>query len=245
MEKFNKEELISSLIMAGYNKVDILLYTLAINKIKNDKKLNSELIFEDAYVPSATFSSFIHYDEGTYSLGSNSLNDNVSIDNNASLLLGDIMPINKKLVSYFINEDLTDIIIKKAKLIGLDNLSTHVDLFSNKEINIIKEKYGNEIFGELYSYTEKLDHEDYKNMQELEIIDLMSNYNSSNYIYNFCLNEEQQEIARNVLMINAVIKEDTENFKNYEDILEYYQKRDGNKSVLLSVCEAHSRIKKP
>ena len=36
IEVFNNEELISSLIIAGYNKVDILLYKLVLDKIRED-----------------------------------------------------------------------------------------------------------------------------------------------------------------------------------------------------------------
>lgn len=243
MEIYNKEELISALIVAGYNKVDTLLCILVIDHIKNDKGNNEMLTFLDNQIESYGFRNYVEFDDYTYRVNALSLNEKVSECSDGELLVGDLLPLRERLVKYLINVDLSDAIIKKAKLIGINKLHLHADLFSNKEINIIKQEFGNEVFGELYNFSGKLECEDYKNMSDDEIYELVKDYRFSNYIYKFCLNEYQKEIASLAIRKNAMSKKHL-NEVTFEDILDAYKDKETNSSVLISVCDAHSRTKK-
>lgn len=246
IEVFNNEELISSLIIAGYNKVDILLYKLVLDKIREDEKINKQLAFKNTNLISSTFSWYITYEDLTYSLHRKELTDAISYEKgNFDILVGDVLPANKKLIKYLLDTDLKDIIIKKAKLIGTENLHLHSESFSNKEINILKEEFGIEVFGEVYSYIDKLPVNDYRNMTDEEVIEHMKNFKYTNFIYKYCLSDHQREIADKVLLENGIIP-NLENHSNdeYSDILEEYKNKETDSSVLINVCSAYSRMKR-
>lgn len=239
MEKYNSEELISTLLIAGFNKVDQLLITLVIDKIKKDEKINKILSFDNDNFYSNQFSEYVSFEDFVYYInGSSPRNIAYYNKDNKEVLIGDLLLINKTLLNYILEDGLKDVIIKKAKLIGIEDLSIHVDLFSNKEINIIKEEYGNEVFGDLYNTDMKFKYDDFKNISDEELVNIMKNYTGCNYIYHYLLTDRQKIIAKNAMNNNAK----SYNFEDNEDIiLNNIRTRDRNESALFSVIDAISR----
>lgn len=244
IEEFSTEELISSLIMAGYNRVDDLLLALVLDHLNNLDFGNMRIMYNGDSSLSSKFTSFISYEDNVYSLTQKSLSVPIySVKNEDDILVGDILPVNSTLVKYFINTDLGKIILLKASMIGINNLSNHPDLFSNKEINILKEKLGSDVFGELYSQVDKLEVEDYASMSEKQITQLAQKNKgfSHSYIYKYCLNNHQRQIANEVLSISSNYNLSSHLHKSVDGIISEYRNRESNNSILLSVCEIHSR----
>jgi len=142
MEQINTEILVSSLIVAGFDKVDFLFYTYILGKISLDNQELNLFEFQDKEY-SEIFKKYIDFDGTIFQLKNGySLDMNVFEIRNENYPLKRFLNTNKKLIEYINNLDIKEIIFKKINDIGYQNIEQLNYLFSNKEKEIMYKMFG-------------------------------------------------------------------------------------------------------
>ena len=243
MEKYTVGDLVSALLISGFNKVDSLLLKLLNKKIQNDPILGRKLFFVNS-IESSVFRNVITYDKSVFEIKGKTALDSLYYSDECNVTFGDVLPKKEILINYAINEDLTDVILEKVSKIGLDNLPNYIHLFSNKEIDIVKHKLGNKVFGSFLSFDADLQIIDYKKLRNDDILCIIDSFKSLNYIYNYCLNEEQKKYVENKRpelfkpMFSSFLNDNESIEKNMK---ENKEEKSEDMPVLLVVLEELSR----
>ena len=139
MEKINTEVLVSSLFSIGFDKVDTVLFTYTIGQLSIDNQQLQLFDFEDSETHQM-FNKYFDYDGIAFKLkGEITLDTMVSYNNERFYPLKKMLNTNKKLIEYLSQLDFSEIVLKKAKLYGMQNIE-QVDKyrFSNKELEILQ-----------------------------------------------------------------------------------------------------------
>lgn len=139
MEKINTEVLVSSLFSIGFDKVDTALFTYTIGQLSIDNQQLQLFDFEDSETHQM-FNKYVDYDGIAFKLkGEITLDTMVSYNNERFYPLKKMLNTNKKLIEYLSQLDFSEIVLKKAKLYGMQNIE-QVDKyrFSNKELEILQ-----------------------------------------------------------------------------------------------------------
>ena len=133
MEKINTEVLVSSLFSIGFDKVDTVLFTYTIGQLSIDNQQLQLFDFEDSETHQM-FNKYVDYDGIAFKLKGEITLDTMVSYNNEKML-----NTNKKLIEYLSQLDFSEIVLKKAKLYGMQNIE-QVDKyrFSNKELEILQ-----------------------------------------------------------------------------------------------------------
>lgn len=143
MEKYNLENLISTLFVLGYDQLDSIFLTLITGKIYTEK--GNQFEYEEKEF-TKEFKKFVNFDGFVYKLKEGlTLKSNTKLFKDKTYTIKDLFTsgvVNKKLSDYLINFDFRDIIIRKISLIGPNKIDKLACLFSNKEKSIIYEMFG-------------------------------------------------------------------------------------------------------
>lgn len=146
MEKINTEDLITALLLAGFDKVDSTLITFTLGYISLNSGSLGDFEFK-AEKLSWTFNNFIVSEQGAYRLKEGfDLDTNVSPIEGRKISLRRILHINRKLLSYIESLDFTPILTRKIEAIGYDRISSFESLFCDKEKQIISENIDKNLF---------------------------------------------------------------------------------------------------
>lgn len=146
MEKINTENLITVLLLAGFDKVDSTLITFTLGYISLNSGSLGDFEFK-AEKLSWTFNNFIVSEQGAYRLKEGfDLDTNVSPIEVRKISLRRILHINRKLLSYIESLDFTPILTRKIEAIGYDRISSFESLFCDKEKQIISENIDKNLF---------------------------------------------------------------------------------------------------
>ena len=141
MEQINSETIISSLLVAGYDQVDTLLYTYLVGKLSIDDRKSQVFEFiENDF--SKTFEEYIQFDGIKYKLKEGyNINSNIKVTKDDYYPLRKLLKTNNKLIEYINSFDLRDIVIKKISILGQSNKEMLKGCFSNKEKEVIIEMF--------------------------------------------------------------------------------------------------------
>jgi len=139
MEVINTEILISSLFRAGFDKVDSLLFTFTLAKISINNCKNKLFQFKDREL-GILFNKYVDSKNFVFKLKDGyTLTTRIKV-NNYVVPLAMALNTNSLLVDYLNNLDFSEIILKKARFLGIKNtLEIDEDRFSHKEIEILKQ----------------------------------------------------------------------------------------------------------
>ena len=137
MDIINSEIVVSSLFVAGFDKVDVFLYTYTLSQLSIDNRKTKLFSFEDTAL-SQTFNKYFDYNGIVFILKDGySLDSNIFNREGYNLPLRKVLHVNKKLIDYLNNLDFVPIIAKKIEDIGIENIEKLEYLFSSKEKKII------------------------------------------------------------------------------------------------------------
>ncbi len=139
MEKISTEVLVSSLFSIGFDKVDTVLFTYTLGQLSIDNQQLQLFDFEDSETHQM-FNKYVDYDGIVFKLkGEITLDTMVSYNNERFYPLRKMLNTNRKLIEYLSQLDFSEIVLKKAKLYGMQNIE-QVDKyrFSNKELEILQ-----------------------------------------------------------------------------------------------------------
>lgn len=140
MEKINTEVLVSSLFNIGFDKVDNVLFTYTLGQLSIDNQQLQLFEFEDSETHQL-FNKYVDYDGIVFKLKDEiTLDTMVSYNNEKFYPLKKMLNTNKKLIEYLSQLDFSEIVLKKAKLYGMQNIE-QIDKyrFSNKELEIFQQ----------------------------------------------------------------------------------------------------------
>lgn len=140
MEKINTEVLVSSLFNIGFDKVDNVLFTYTLGQLSIDNQQLQLFEFEDSETHQL-FNKYVDYDGIVFKLKDEiTLDTMVSYNNERFYPLKKMLNTNKKLIEYLSQLDFSEIVLKKAKLYGMQNIE-QIDKyrFSNKELEIFQQ----------------------------------------------------------------------------------------------------------
>lgn len=140
MEKINTEVLVSSLFNIGFDKVDNVLFTYTLGQLSIDNQQLQLFEFEDSETHQL-FNKYVDYDGIVFKLKDEiTLDTMVSYNNEKFYPLKKMLNTNKKLIEYLSQLDFSEIVLKKAKLYGMQNIE-QIDKyrFSNKELEILQQ----------------------------------------------------------------------------------------------------------
>ena len=140
MEKINTEVLVSSLFSIGFDKVDNVLFTYTLGQLSIDNQQLQLFEFEDSETHQL-FNKYVDYDGIVFKLKDEiTLDTMVSYNNEKFYPLKKMLNTNKKLIEYLSQLDFSEIVLKKAKLYGMQNIE-QIDKyrFSNKELEIFQQ----------------------------------------------------------------------------------------------------------
>lgn len=155
MEKINPENLITALILTGFEKVDSILMTFTLGHLTKDNDLLKEFEFKGEKM-SRTFNDFIIFENGSYRIKEGfDLNTNISSDKEKECPLKNILHTNNKLLNYIGILDFTSIISKKIESIGYNRIKDYEYLFSEKEKQIIYDKIDKNLFDKSKSLSKR------------------------------------------------------------------------------------------
>lgn len=137
MEKINTEILVSTLLVAGFQQVDSVLFTYTLGKLSLDNQELNLFEFTDEETTN-TFNKYISFDGMVYKLKTPyALEDNVSSVEKYIIPLKKVLHTNNKLLDYLNKLDFEEIVLKKLSLLrDTQNLDY---LFCQKEKEIIGE----------------------------------------------------------------------------------------------------------
>ena len=142
MEIINTEIVVSSLLSAGFDQVDALLYTFVLGQLSLDNRELQMFEFSDNEL-SALFNQFVDYNGIIFRL-----KDGFSLKTNVSPVDGKVLPLekalhtSKKLIDYFSQLDYKRIVLKKISTLYDDGVDNVEMFFSEKEKSIIHEMFG-------------------------------------------------------------------------------------------------------
>lgn len=137
MEKINTEILVSTLLVAGFQQVDSVLFTYTLGKLSLDNQELNLFEFADEETTN-TFNKYISFNGMVYKLKTPyTLEDNVSPVEKYIIPLKKVLHTNNKLLDYLNELDFEEIILKKLSL--LQDTKNQDYLFSQKEKEIIRE----------------------------------------------------------------------------------------------------------
>lgn len=146
MEKINTEDIITALLLAGFDKVDSTLITFTLGYISLNNGSLRDFEFK-AEKLSWTFNDFVVSEQGAYRLKDGfDLDTNVSPVKEREIPLRRILHTNRKLLSYIESLDFTPILTRKIEAIGYDRISSFESLFCDKEKQIISENIDKNLF---------------------------------------------------------------------------------------------------
>ena len=138
MVKFNDDELISALLIAGFDKVDLFL----LKKVK-EEILKSGEFFCEKLPPSENFMRIVRYHDGCYEPIASSVFDVVYRNSDRTYLVADGLPQNKELIKFVIkNVDYKDIIEKKSSMFLSRGKDDAFSRFSYKELIMLNKLFG-------------------------------------------------------------------------------------------------------
>ena len=140
MEKINTEVLVSSLFNIGFDKVDNVLFTYTLGQLSIDNQQLQLFEFEDSETHQL-FNKYVDYDGIVFKLKDEITLDTMGSYNNEKFYpLKKMLNTNKKLIEYLSQLDFSEIVLKKAKLYGMQNIE-QIDKyrFSNKELEIFQQ----------------------------------------------------------------------------------------------------------
>lgn len=140
MEKINTEVLVSSLFNIGFDKVENVLFTYTLGQLSIDNQQLQLFEFEDSETHQL-FNKYVDYDGIVFKLKDEiTLDTMVSYNNEKFYPLKKMLNTNKKLIEYLSQLDFSEIVLKKAKLYGMQNIE-QIDKyrFSNKELEIFQQ----------------------------------------------------------------------------------------------------------
>ncbi len=141
MEKINTEELISSLFIIGFDKVDLILFTHTLAKLSLDNRKEKNFVFEDNAF-SDIFNEYITYDNDTYQVRDDLDLNTLVMAGNKTIPLRKILHTNKKLIAYLSLLDFSEIILKKITILSDKNIKDLSNHFCDKEKEIISKIFG-------------------------------------------------------------------------------------------------------
>lgn len=138
METINTEVVVTSLFENGFDRVDPLLFTLTLATLRMDDEAKRSFNYKDKPL-SEWFNKTIELDNGTLKLKNGySLDSEVMSISGISIPLSSMLHTNKKLTEFLGNIDFTEIVSKKASLLGESSAEVTPLLFSEKEKEIMK-----------------------------------------------------------------------------------------------------------
>ena len=138
MNRITTENIVSSLLVLGFDRVDSLLYSYVLGKITLE---NKQFSFSDEQF-SGFFNSVVDYDELGFRLKPGyTLDTNVSLNPTSVLPLQRMLNVNPVLLDYLKQFDFREVIYRKIQAcnFNLDNLSSY---FCKKEKEIIADMFG-------------------------------------------------------------------------------------------------------
>ena len=122
MEKINTEVLVSSLFNIGFDKVDNVLFTYTLGQLSIDNQQLQLFEFEDSETHQL-FNKYVDYDGIVFKLKDEiTLDTMVSYNNEKFYPLKKMLNTNKKLIEYLSQLDFSEIVLKKEKLYGIQNI---------------------------------------------------------------------------------------------------------------------------
>ena len=141
MEKISSEDIICSLLLIGFDKIDSSFYAYTEEKLLEDNKTLKVFILEDKEF-SALFKTYINYKDNTFSF-----KNGYSLKTNTSIKEGEYFPLekrickNRKLIEYFKNCDFTDILLKKIRDLNVETKEEVSKAFCKKEKELLKDMF--------------------------------------------------------------------------------------------------------
>lgn len=145
MDVINTELIVMSLLGIGFDKVDNMLLALVTGKIILDCK-NTGFKFEDTK-PSSLFLENIKYDGTCFKIKENIFAfKNFSKEYSKEHLNVRLRNQNRKLTEYLKSINYTDIVLSKIYFLNITDYKERLELFSKKEIEIIKSYYKEDNF---------------------------------------------------------------------------------------------------
>ena len=145
MQKVNSESLVSSLLLMGFEKVDVALCTILLCKLYSDNNANFTFVDTER---SQFFSKYIYFDGFFYKLKESiSLNTNVSDEEGCfKSLENELSHNNKELISYLRHLDFREIIRRKMELFEKEKIEEDDLLFCEHEREIIQDKETKKVY---------------------------------------------------------------------------------------------------
>ena len=161
--KARTENILSSLFILGYDKIDAYMYTTILGKLNSEcnkddviiyrpmgeQEYYCELEYKEDKKLSDAFLSCIDNHYGGYKLkDENSMNTNVApflgLNGVDYSFKNYICSTNNKLLANYINKkiNMEEIIVKKINAYGVANIKNYPDLFCNKEKEIMYRMFG-------------------------------------------------------------------------------------------------------
>ena len=135
----NDQDIITSLFMLGFEQVDCIFATLVMGKLTKDTQTSKKYKLGSGKL-SDTFNKYVSYDKGIYKLKDGFTMDSVITSvNGLECPLARLLHVNVPVVEYFQEVDFMDIIDKKIKMLGFNDMPIDSMLFSSKEKEIYKE----------------------------------------------------------------------------------------------------------
>ena len=99
MEKYTVGDLVSALLISGFNKVDSLLLKLLNKKIQNDPILGRKLFFVNS-IESSVFRNVITYDKSVFEIKGKTALDSLYYSDECNVTFGDVLPKKEILINY-------------------------------------------------------------------------------------------------------------------------------------------------
>lgn len=142
MEKINTEILVSSLLVAGFDRVDAFLFSYTLGQISIDNRKLQMFDFKDSETTSF-FNEYVDYDGISFKLREGvTLDTNVSPASGYEWSLKGALHTNKVLLRYLEGLDFREIILRKIVALGVDKLDDLGEMFCDREKEIIRQIFG-------------------------------------------------------------------------------------------------------
>jgi len=220
MIKFNDDELISALLIAGFDRVDVFL----LRKVKQ-ALINSGQFSYVQEKPSKEFLKVVPYRNGYFYSEGDSIFDAIYHDQNKTYLVADNLPKNIPLIRYVIYDiDYRSIINDKASMYITNGGVINQEQFSLKEIQMLNLYFGINIKDFDQKTRSKRLLFDFNNLSSKDLQLIISNY-SNTFIVDL-LNDEAASIVKRECSpkINEEVAiEFKKNFTNISAIDDQYE----------------------
>jgi len=147
MEKISTEDLISSLLVYGFDKVDNFLYTSVLSKLATDECNYDEIEITGEPI-SKNFKKYVDYDGKAFKLKEGFTLDSMVLNESGyKVTLRNYLSSSRFLNSYLSGFDFHDVISKKMSYLKIDDTAKLTEeYFSKKEmemasaINVVRSK---------------------------------------------------------------------------------------------------------